>query len=31
MGIENRIGGTGLIPAPTFHSTQRTDPYWALP
>lgn len=27
----NRIGGTGLIPAPTFHTTPHTVRYRAVP
>ena len=27
----NRIGGMGLLPMPSFHTTVRTDPYTAVP
>ena len=29
--FENRIGGMGLLPMPSFHTTVRTDPYTAVP
>ena len=30
-GRRNRIGGMGLLPMPSFHTTVRTDPYTAVP
>lgn len=31
LAMSNRIGGMGLLPMPSFHTTVRTDPYTAVP